>query len=155
MSKETDRQARDVGLGVLIFAFLFFIIIGFLYWRTSDNNDSNFQTDQSITNNDSSSSQADLAAGWTNEQKINLSKNLASKNVILYYGNSCPHCHDQLEAFGQGKEFLKKIDCYLAKNSQVCTEKNIEGVPSWIYNNEKKEGTQTLDDLAAWIGYKK
>ncbi|MDD3774007.1 MAG: thioredoxin family protein [Patescibacteria group bacterium] len=152
MSKESDKQARTVGLGVLIFVILFFAIIGFLYVRATNNEDSSLVS-SSETNQESSPSQE--VTNWEEVDKIGLAKKLTQVGAILFYGESCPYCHEQIEAFGSGAEFLEKIDCYVAENSQICTEKNIEGVPSWVYKDDKKSGKQSLDDLAAWVGYKK
>ena len=103
----------------------------------------------------SSSTNSSLAEGWNNDQKVGLAKALVAKDVILYYGNTCSHCHNQLEAFGSGVDFLKKIDCYSEVSSQTCTQEKIEGVPTWIYNGDRKEGAVDLTELAAWIGYTK
>lgn len=96
-----------------------------------------------------------VSVEWTPEEKEALAKFLAKKGAVLYYSHTCPHCEDQLEEFGKAQQYLAKIDCATPDGSLFCTQEHIYAVPTWKYKGQVREGPQSLDELAEWVGFKK
>jgi hypothetical protein len=153
-----DKTARNTGLGVLVFAIIFFGILGFLYLRSKNSNSTSQTNNTNVTQSQSSSASTDLANGWTASQKVGLAKALTAKGAIFYGAYWCSHCKDQKAAFSDALQYVTYYECDpQGENPKVkeCEAAGIQGYPTWIYNGDKKEGALTLDELAAWIGYTK
>ncbi|HEY9894557.1 MAG TPA: hypothetical protein V6D34_03960 [Candidatus Sericytochromatia bacterium] len=89
---------------------------------------------------------------------IALAKHLKSVGAKMYGAYWCPHCHEQLEVFGQkAAAQLPYIECAEdGKNSRpdLCETAKIEGYPTWKIKGETYMGTQSLEELATASGYK-
>ena len=89
---------------------------------------------------------------------IALAKHLKRVGAKMYGAYWCPHCHEQLELFGQtAVTQLPYIECAEdGKNARpdLCKAANIEGYPTWKIKGKTYEGTQTLTDLANASSYK-
>ena len=68
-------------------------------------------------------------------------------NSILIALKGCKHCHTQIEILGDNKDNFNIIYC--EENNQFCVDNQIVSVPTWIINDEKIVGIQTLDKLKA------
>ncbi len=76
---------------------------------------------------------------------------LAVKDVVMYGAEWCSHCQSQKAAFGEAFKFVKYVEC--SDNIPLCTEKNIQGFPTWIFpNGNVLVGEQALEKLATESG---
>jgi protein-disulfide isomerase len=89
---------------------------------------------------------------------IALAKHLKSVGVKMYGAYWCPHCHEQLQVFGQkAAAQLPYIECAEdGKNSRpdLCKTAKIEGYPTWKIKGKTYMGIQSLEELATASGYK-
>ncbi len=87
-----------------------------------------------------------------------LAKHLKSVGAKMYGAYWCPHCHEQLQVFGQkAATQLSYVECAdNGKNARpdLCKAAGIEGYPTWKIKGKTYEGTQTLRDLANASSYK-
>jgi len=87
-----------------------------------------------------------------------LAKHLKSVGAKMYGAYWCPHCHEQLQVFGQkAATQLPYVECAdNGKNARpdLCKAAGIEGYPTWKIKGKTYEGTQTLRDLANASSYK-
>lgn len=72
-------------------------------------------------------------------------KCLANKTE-LYVNAGCSHCANQKSLFGDSLKYLKITDC--AVDTDKCIEAGVTQVPTWIINNEKAVGVQSLKKLS-------
>lgn len=80
-------------------------------------------------------------------------KCLTEKGVELYVMAWCPHCKHQKEMFGNSLKYLKLIEC--TQQQELCIQKGIEAVPTWILpNGERLLGVQDFDTLSQKTGCK-
>jgi hypothetical protein len=77
--------------------------------------------------------------GHTDEEVV---KCIGQKST-LYIQLGCHACNIQENMFGENKKFLETIDCFYEK--EKCA--NITGTPTWIINNEKYIGVQSIKKL--------
>lgn len=77
---------------------------------------------------------------------------LTEKDAKFYGAFWCPHCKDQKNLFGKSSKYLPYIECSTPDgNNQlaVCSEKDIESYPTWIFANGSIEKSKlTLEKLA-------
>ncbi len=72
------------------------------------------------------------------------------ENSELYVQLGCGACEVQGEMFGENYQYLNTIDC--AYERQKCLDKEITGTPTWIINEEKYKGIQTIEKLKELTG---
>ena len=78
-------------------------------------------------------------------------KCLKEKNVTMYGSYSCSHCKTQKLKFGSSFQYVPYVECM--DNVALCNEKNINGFPTWIFQDGKKiEGAVELDEIAKASG---
>ncbi len=80
---------------------------------------------------------------------------LADKKATMYGAYWCQHCQNQKALFGDAFKLVPYVEC--TENTKLCTEKDIEGFPTWLVPDgkggvTKLEGEQTFDDLAKASG---
>ncbi|PSB27887.1 hypothetical protein [Stenomitos frigidus] len=89
---------------------------------------------------------------------IALAKHLKSVGAKMYGAYWCPHCHEQLQLFGQkAVTQLPYVECAEdGKNARpdLCKAAKIEGYPTWKIKGKTYEGAQELTDLANASTYK-
>ncbi len=89
---------------------------------------------------------------------IALAKHLKSVGAKMYGAYWCPHCHEQLQLFGQkAAAQLPYIECASdGKNARpnLCKTEKIEGYPTWKIKGKTYMGTRSLEELATASGYK-
>lgn len=89
---------------------------------------------------------------------IALAKHLKSVGAKMYGAYWCPHCHEQLQLFGQkAVTQLPYIECAVdGKNARpdLCRAADIEGYPTWKIKGKTYLGGQPLTELANASGYK-
>lgn len=67
---------------------------------------------------------------------------LKDKGAIFYGAFWCPHCQSQKSVFGKSAKYLPYIECSTADGKgqlKVCTEKGIEGYPTWKFRDGAEE----------------
>jgi len=69
------------------------------------------------------------------------------ERTTLYIQTGCSHCEKQVSIFGENKKYLNIIDCLQGDNLQKCKELGIITTPTWIIDNQKYEGFQSLRQL--------
>lgn len=77
-------------------------------------------------------------------------KCLTEKDVTMYGAEWCTHCKAEKDRFGSSFQYVKYVEC--PDNAVLCTEKGIEGFPSWIINDVVYEGEQGLSKLSELSG---
>lgn len=80
----------------------------------------------------------------------NFAKCLTERGAELYINEGCSYCQKQKNMFGSSLQYLNIIRC--EEYGAACTEKGIEGVPTWIINREKYTGVQSLEKLSEISG---
>lgn len=83
-----------------------------------------------------------------NQPKKDIEENLAKcigENSELYVQLGCHACEIQKQYFGEDKKYLNIIDCW--KNREKCIKENISATPTWIIENNKYIGVQSIDKL--------
>lgn len=68
----------------------------------------------------------------------------------LYTQLGCHACKTQEEIFGESYSNLNVIDCFYEQ--EKCIDKKITATPTWIINNEKYIGVQSLESLKSLTG---
>jgi hypothetical protein len=69
-------------------------------------------------------------------------------NSLIYIQLGCHACEIQEEMFGESYQYLNVIDCWFEK--EKCSE--ITHTPTWIINNQKYTGVQSLEKLKELTG---
>ena len=72
------------------------------------------------------------------------------ENSVMTVLKGCIACNKQKELFGNVIEDLNIIYC--DDNGQFCADNEIIAVPTWIINNEKYVGVQSIDKLKELTG---
>jgi len=76
---------------------------------------------------------------------------LASKNLTMYGSIYCTHCQAEKARFGDSFQYVPYVEC--TENPNLCTEKGVEVVPTWIdQNGVKYKGEQGLEKLSTISG---
>lgn len=90
-----------------------------------------------------------------NELSEGFAKCLSEKNVKMYGAYRCPHCVNNKGMFGNGGKILVDLGIYVecdagGDNPQpdVCSEKGVEGYPTWEINNKLYSGEMQLNKIA-------
>jgi len=92
-----------------------------------------------------------LAAFLINKPANETSDEIAKcigENSVLYTQLGCSACKAQEDLFGESYEYLNKIDCFYER--EKCSE--ITATPTWIINNEKYVGVQSIEKLQELTG---
>lgn len=74
-------------------------------------------------------------------------KCLSEKGMKMYGADWCPNCKAQKKLFGKSFKYVDYVEC--TREKQACAEAKIEGYPTWIYNEEKFVGVQSLSRLSS------
>lgn len=76
---------------------------------------------------------------------------LTSKKIAMYGAAWCPHCQNQKKLFGDSFRLVTYVEC--PDNIKLCTDKGVEGFPTWILQDGKKlVGEQSLEALSQASG---
>ena len=68
----------------------------------------------------------------------------------MYGASWCPHCKAQKALFGSAFAKVNYVEC--TTDTVKCSIAGVQGYPTWIYQGQKYEGEQTLDQLATLTG---
>ena len=78
-------------------------------------------------------------------------KCVAGKGLTMYGAAWCGHCANEKKAFGDSFKLINYVEC--PENIQLCTDKGINGYPTWIDGaGVKHEGEQGFVGLAKISG---
>lgn len=72
---------------------------------------------------------------------------LTEKGAVMYGTYWCKYCNLQKKEFGDSFRYINYIEC--SEKPDECTEKGIDGFPTWIINDQKYEGRQPLQKLSS------
>jgi len=94
------------------------------------------------------------------EDRAELAQCISEKGMVFYSSEFCSHCKQQKDLFGNSLKYITEIECSPhAKNSQtdLCTENNITGTPTWVLEVEGKEikrnvGYMSIEELKEFTG---
>ncbi len=78
-----------------------------------------------------------------------------SENNVKFYGSfQCPHCADQKALFGKSMKYVNYIECGPLGGpvDQGCIDAGVKAYPTWIFENETREGVLSLGELAQQTG---
>lgn len=75
---------------------------------------------------------------------------LTSKNVVMYGQDTCLNCKKQKTMFAEDFRRIHYINCDIHQDE--CTQKGIQGYPTWMYNGQSLMGVQTFQKLGALSG---
>ena len=78
---------------------------------------------------------------------------LADKGAVMYGAKWCSHCQNQKKLFGKSFRLITYVEC--PDNIELCLSKDIQNYPTWIINNKKYEGEQSLSRLGEASGCQK
>ena len=71
-----------------------------------------------------------------------------AENSKLYVQLGCHACETQEDMFGDDYEKLDIVDCFYERDK--CSE--ITHTPTWIINNQKHVGVQSIEELKELTG---
>jgi hypothetical protein len=96
-------------------------------------------------------------AAATNDARSQLAQCLTDKGVKMYGAYWCPHCQAQKKQFGDAFKKVTYVECAIPGDSrgqtQACKDQNIEGYPTWIFQDGSRvSGEQTFETLAEKSG---
>lgn len=91
-----------------------------------------------------------LSKGGPKTDYGEFAKCLSEKGAVMYGAYWCSHCQAQKADFGDSFQYVSYVEC--SEYPDECTEKGIQGFPTWIINGGKYEGVQQLSRLAALTG---
>ncbi|MEA3329950.1 MAG: hypothetical protein U9Q06_04370 [Nanoarchaeota archaeon] len=80
---------------------------------------------------------------------VNLVQCISEKSE-LYVQQGCPACDRQEKLFGEFISHLNIIDC--SKDFKICSDNFITHTPTWIINDEKYQGYQSMEKLKELTG---
>lgn len=88
---------------------------------------------------------------------IRLAKCLTDSGAQFFGAYTCSHCIKQKKLFGSSADdFLPYVECNPQapnSNAQLCVEKNIESLPTWILKDGTRlTGYQALETLQQQTG---
>jgi uncharacterized membrane protein len=99
---------------------------------------------------------AGVAAPVTPYQQA-LAQHLAKSGATFYGAFWCPHCQEQKALFGGAAGSLPYVECDpkgAKAQPERCERANVRVFPTWVIGAERREGVQSLEDLARLSGFK-
>jgi len=118
--------------GKALLIVIILIVVGIVVWSVSGY----FAKDESNGN------------GLSDLDKF--AKCLTEKGATVYVSAYCGHCKNQKEMFGDSLKYVNSVEC--TENQQLCQEKGITGVPTWIINSLPYAGVQSFERLSELTG---
>jgi glutaredoxin len=103
-----------------------------------------------FTNGFNISTSDDVVPTDTDEEGQTLAQCLTEKGAVMYGTEWCSHCNNQKRAFGDDFKDIKFVDC--DQDTLACREAGIRGYPTWVINNQKYPGEQSLNKLKSLAG---
>jgi hypothetical protein len=76
-------------------------------------------------------------------------KCLRENDAVMYGAESCSHCKEQKNVFGNSFKYINYVEC--PENINLCLDRGIRGYPTWIIGTSTKiEGfdENTMQELS-------
>ena len=86
-----------------------------------------------------------------------LAQHLTKSGATFYGAFWCPHCQEQKALFGGAAGSLPYVECDpKGANAQTerCERASVRVFPTWVIGTERREGVQSLEELARVSGFK-
>jgi|TARA_B100002003_G_C14139673_1_gene548075 glutaredoxin len=77
-------------------------------------------------------------------------KCLTERGAVMYGTDTCPHCKNQKELFGNSFKKINYINCDF--KMEECLRNRVEGYPTWIIDGGNYPGEQPLEKLSVLSG---
>jgi len=89
-----------------------------------------------------------ILEGTTKEENLydSFASCLSKKGFVMYGSQRCGYCANQKEMFGESFNLINYVEC--TEQQELCREKKILGVPTWIYPDGVISGVQSLEELS-------
>ena len=81
-----------------------------------------------------------------------LARHLRESGAVMYGAYWCSHCVEQKTLFGPAAKDLPYVECDpkgVNGRPDLCRTVGVKAFPTWVIGTERREGVQSLDDLAA------
>jgi hypothetical protein len=96
-----------------------------------------------------------MMSGPTEGRYDSFAQCLTNEGAAMYGAYWCPHCMNQKDMFGTSFQYVNYVECDSRGNNAqpaLCEQNNIEGYPTWIIDDQRLEGEQSLQTLASVSG---
>ncbi len=81
----------------------------------------------------------------------NFAQCLTDKGWAMYGMDSCPHCVDQKQAFGNAWRYIEYVEC--RQEPQRCNQADVQVTPTWVGGEgQRVRGFQPLSELSQLSG---
>lgn len=71
---------------------------------------------------------------------------ITSAGAVMYGVEWCSNCQAQKNLFGDSVQYIDYVEC--SENEDLCVEKNITAVPTWIISDRSYVGLLSLNELS-------
>ncbi len=88
-----------------------------------------------------------IANNKTKPNYDEFAKCLTEKGAVMYGVYWCHYCNLQKKELGDSFKFINYVEC--SEEPDKCTQKEIDGFPTWVIDNVKYEGKQPLQRLSS------
>jgi len=72
------------------------------------------------------------------------------KNSVVYIQLGCHACESQEKLFGDTYKYINEVDCFYER--EKCSNEEIRVTPTWVINEQKYEGVQSIEKLKELTG---
>ncbi len=94
-----------------------------------------------------------MPAGGGGGFEAGLARHLREQGVVMYGAYWCPHCIEQKALFGDAAKDIPYVECAadgINGRPDLCEKAGVKAFPTWVMGTERREGTQSLQALAAF-----
>jgi hypothetical protein len=77
-------------------------------------------------------------------------KCLSERGATLFISKYCGHCKDQKEMFGDSFKYVNSVEC--TEDQELCLEKGVRAVPTWVIKGLPYAGLQSFERLSELTG---
>ena len=81
-----------------------------------------------------------------------LARHLRESGAVMYGAHWCSHCSEQKTLFGPAAKDLPYVECDpkgVNARPDLCQKVGVKAFPTWVIGPQRREGVQSLADLAA------
>ena len=94
-----------------------------------------------------------MPAGGGGGFEAGLARHLREQGAVMYGAYWCPHCVEQKALFGDAAKDIPYVECAadgINGRPDLCEKAGVKAFPTWVMGTERREGTQSLQALAAF-----
>ncbi|MBD3248430.1 hypothetical protein GF336_00105 [Candidatus Woesearchaeota archaeon] len=88
-----------------------------------------------------------LAPGKEDVNYDDFARCLTEQGAVMYGTYWCSHCKTQKRDFGDSFRLIDYVEC--SEYPDVCTEKGIDGFPTWVIDDAQYPGRQSFSRLSS------